>query len=136
MKKLCIRKKRNINSGSDDVIITSLRRFVKENCGSLSCRNYRSPLLLTERHAVGALIHGGVHFMGTHQDFVQRTEVLMATMVGTLLDSAFDAFVGMTVHRKASFKMGFGNSMGIFLKMILEKVSNVAKMVLLCYSLL
>ena len=74
--------------------------------------------------------------MGTHQDFVQRTEVLVAAMVGTLLYSAFDAFVGMTVHRKASFKMGFGNSMGIFLKMILEKVSNVAKMVLLCYSLL
>ena len=49
--------------------------------------------------------------MGTHHDAVQGAVVLVLTMVGTLLDGTFDALVGMTVHRKASFEIEFGNSM-------------------------
>jgi len=52
-------------------------------------------------------------------------------MMGTLLDGAFDALVCMTVHKKTSFEIGFGNSMVVFLKTIPEKVSNVAKAVFL-----
>ena len=73
--------------------------------------------------------------MGTNQNLVQGAVVLMAAMVGTLLDGAFDALVCMTVHKKASFEIGFGNSMVGFLKTIPEKVSNVAKSLFLCYSL-
>ena len=127
MKKLCIFKKRNINSGSYVHIIASPKDFVKENCGSQSCRNTLFSLLLAEGHAVSALVHSGVHLMGTHQDFVQGAEVFVLTMMGTLLDGAFNALVCVTVHGKASFEIGFGNSMGRFLKSMLEKVSNVAK---------
>ena len=56
-------------------------------------------LLLAEGFAVGALILGGVHLVGAHQDLVQRTEVLVAAVVCALLDGAFNALVGMTVHR-------------------------------------
>ena len=73
--------------------------------------------------------------MGTHHDLVQGAVVLVPAMVGTLPDGAFDALVGMTVHRKASFKIGFGNSMGSVFKIMLAKVSNVAKSLFLCYSL-
>ena len=74
--------------------------------------------------------------MGAHQDLVQRTVVLVAAMVGTLLDGTFDTLVSMTIHRKASFEIGFGNSMGSFRKIIQEKRSNVAKGPRLCYSLI
>ena len=53
--------------------------------------------------------------MGTNQNLVQGAVVLMAAMVGTLLDGAFDALVCMTVHKKASFEIGFGNSMAFIL---------------------
>ena len=92
-------------------------------------------LLFAEGHAVGALIHGRIHLVGTNQNLVQGAVVLVAAMIGTLLDSAFDALVCMTVHRKASFKIGFGNSMGPVFKIMLAKVSNVAKPLFLCYSL-
>ena len=46
--------------------------------------------------------------MGTHQDLVQRAEVFVLTMVGTLLDSAFDALVCMTVHKETSFDLDSG----------------------------
>ena len=104
MKKLCIRKKRNINSGNDDNIITSPKGFVKENCGSFCCRNRPVQLLLAEGHAVGALVHGGIHLVGTHQDLVQGAVVLVLTMMGTLLDGTFDALVCMTIHKKPPFK--------------------------------
>jgi len=106
MKKLCIIKKRSINSGRYDNIIAAENRFVKENCGSDCCRNNRSFLLLTEGHAVGALVYGGVHFMGTHHDLIQRAVVLVLTMVGALLDGTFDALVCVTVHKIASFDLG------------------------------
>ena len=69
--------------------------------------------------------------MGAHQNLIQRAVVLVAAMMGTLLDGAFDALVCMTVHKKTSFEIGFGNSMVVFLKTIPEKVSNVAKAVFL-----
>ena len=92
-------------------------------------------LLLAEGLAVGALVSGGIHLMGTHQNLVQGTVVLVAAVMGALLDGTFDTLVGMTIHRKASFEIGFGNSMGTFRKIILEKRSNVAKTEDLCYSL-
>ena len=74
--------------------------------------------------------------MGAHQNLVQRTVVLVAAVMGALLDGTFDALVCMTVHKKASFEIEFGNSMGIFRKIIQEKRSNVAKGLGLCYSLI
>lgn len=108
MKKLCIIKKRNINSGIYDNIITSKVSFVKENCGSSCCRNHPQPLLLTERLAVGALVSSGVDLVGTHQDLFQRTVVLVAAVMGTLLDGALDALVCMTVHKKPPLKWDSG----------------------------
>lgn len=58
-------------------------------------------LLLAEGHAVGALVNSGIHFMGTHHDFIQGAVVFVLTMVGTLLDGTLDALVCMTVHRKS-----------------------------------
>ena len=93
-------------------------------------------LLLAEGLAVGALIVGRIHLVGAHQDLVQRTVVLVAAVMGALLDGTFNTLVSMTIHRKTSFEIGFGNSMGIFRKIIQEKRSNVAKGLRLCYSLI
>ena len=57
-------------------------------------------LLLAERLAVGALVFGGVHLMGTDQDPVQRAVVFILAMVSALLDSTFDAFICVTVHKE------------------------------------
>ena len=108
MKKLCIIKKRNINSGRYANIITAEIGFVKENCGSRSCRNTTVQLLLAEGHAVGALVHGGIHLMGANQNLVQGAVVLVAAMMGTLLDGAFDALVCMAVHMRSSFALVSG----------------------------
>ena len=67
MKKLCIIKKRSINSGRYDNIIAAETGFVKENCGSRSCRKILVQLLLAEGHAVGALVNSGIHLVGAHQ---------------------------------------------------------------------
>ena len=71
--------------------------------------------------------------MGTHHDLVQGAVVLVLTMVGALPDGAFDALVGMTVHRKASFEIGFGNSMVFREESMQETFYWLAKSVLLCY---
>ena len=71
--------------------------------------------------------------MGADQDFVQRTVVLVAAVMGALMDGTFDTLVSMTIHRKASFEIGFGNSMVSFQKTIQEKCSNVAFLQILCY---
>ena len=71
--------------------------------------------LLTEGFAVSTLVSSGIGLMGANQNLVQGAVVLVAAMMGTLLDSAFDALVCMTVHRKASFEIGFGNSMAFIL---------------------
>ena len=71
--------------------------------------------------------------MGTHQDAVQGAVVLVLTMVGTLLDGTLDALVCMTVHRKASFEIGFCSSMDSGGESIQESFSKLAKMTLLWY---
>ena len=53
---------------------------------------------LTEGLAVGALIHGGVYFVGAHQNAVQRAVVLVFAVMSTLVHGAFDALIGMTIH--------------------------------------
>jgi hypothetical protein len=68
-------------------------------------------LLLTERHTVGALVHGGIGFVGTHHNAIQGTIVLGITMVCAGLDGAFDALVGMAVHSISSFFMWYKDSM-------------------------
>jgi hypothetical protein len=65
--------------------------------------------LLTEGLAVGALIHGGVCLMGTHQNTVQGTEVLGIAVVCAGLHCAFDALVGIGVH--IVFLLSFGSGL-------------------------
>ena len=100
MKKLCIRIKRNINSGNYLLVIASSGRFVKQNCGSFRCRGCPVQLLLAEGHAVGALVHGGIHLMGANQNLVQGAVVLVAAMMGALSDGTFDTLVSMAIHNE------------------------------------
>ena len=60
---------------------------------------YISCLLLAERLTVGALIHSGISLMGANQDPLQRTEICILAMMGTLLDSTLNALVCMAIHR-------------------------------------
>ena len=55
-------------------------------------------LFLAEGHAVGALIHAGVCLVGAHKDPLQRAVVCLITMMGTLLNSTFNALVCVAVH--------------------------------------
>ena len=55
-------------------------------------------LFLPEGLAVGALVHGRVCLMGTHQNLVQRAVIFTVAVVGAGLDGAFDALVCMTIH--------------------------------------
>ena len=73
----------------------------RKTAAAFCCRNNPVSLLFAEGHAVSALVNSGTHFVGTHQDLIQRAEILVLTMVGTLLDGALDALVGMTVHTKS-----------------------------------
>ena len=108
MKKLCIDGKRNFNSLGIFCYHTGLSpaRQGKKATANAAAGLRRVPpgsaaaddLLFAEGLAVGTLIHGGVDLVGTHQDAVQGTVVLVLAVVGALLDSAFDAFVGMTAH--------------------------------------
>ena len=59
--------------------------------------------LLAEGLAVGALIHGGVSFVGTNQDAVQRAVVLVFTEVCALMDGALYALIGIAFHVISSF---------------------------------
>ena len=58
-----------------------------------------SGLSLAEGLAVGALVHGGVGFVGAHQDPVQGAVVLGVAVICAGLNGAFDALVGMMVHQ-------------------------------------
>ena len=60
-------------------------------------------LLFAEGLAVGALICSRIDFVGAHQDLVQGTVVLMAAVMGALLDGALDALVCVIVHGVSSF---------------------------------
>ena len=55
-------------------------------------------LFLFEGQAISALIHGGVRFIGTNHDTVQRAVICLITMMGTLSYGAFDALVCMAIH--------------------------------------
>ena len=55
-------------------------------------------LLSTEGHTVGALVHSGICLMGAYQDAVQRAVICLVAVMRTLLDSALDALVCITVH--------------------------------------
>ena len=63
-------------------------------------------LLLAERLAVGALVHSRVGFVGTDHDPVQGAVILGVAVISALLDGAFNALVGMAVHRISSFVLG------------------------------
>ena len=71
--------------------------------------------------------------MGAHQDPVQRAVVFILAMVSALLDSTFDAFICVTVHKEILLFIGFGNSMAMQGKSILEMVSKVAFFSGMCY---
>lgn len=75
----------------------------QEKRGSSGCRGSEKALLFTEGHTVGTLFLGGAAFVGTHADLIQRTVVLVLTVMGTLADGTFDALVCMIVHYGASF---------------------------------
>ena len=62
------------------------------------------PLLLVEGHAVGALVLGGIAFMGAYQNGIQRAVVLGSAVVGALTYGTLDALVGVTAHRKYLLK--------------------------------
>ena len=65
--------------------------------------------LLTEGLAVGTLIHGGICLVGTNQNALQRAEVGILAVMGTLLNSTLNALVCMTIHSlrsSISFVMG------------------------------
>ena len=83
-------------------------------------------LLLAEGHAVGALVHSGVHLMGTHQDLVQGAEVFVLTVVGALLNGALDTLVGMAIHNIDLLWIESGVSMGFSRESMLEIFSILA----------
>ena len=58
----------------------------------------RAILFLPEALAVGTLIHGGVGLVSAHQNLIQGAVIFAGAVVRALLDGAFNAFVGMTVH--------------------------------------
>ena len=55
-------------------------------------------LLFTEGLAVGALIHGGILLMGSHQNPIQGAVVFSLAVMGALLYGTFNAAVCVTVH--------------------------------------
>lgn len=54
--------------------------------------------LLAEGHTVGTLLHLRVYLMSANQDAIQRAEIPLGTVVRTLGDGTFDAFICMIVH--------------------------------------
>ena len=111
MKKICICGKRTINSFHSCNIIPFRRFFVKKKSlqgreVSLPCRN--RGLLHPEGLAVSAGVHSGIHFVGTHQNPLQRAVVFVVAVMGTLLDSALNGLVGMAVHKRPPFDLDSG----------------------------
>ena len=51
-----------------------------------------------EGHAVGALVLGGIAFMGAYQNGIQGAVVLGGAVVGALADGTLNALVCMAVH--------------------------------------
>ena len=75
-------------------------------------------LLLTEGHAVGALLLSGVRLMGTHQDAIQRAVVCLVAVMCTLGNGALDALIGITVHNALPPSFDFEASMRMLSKLI------------------
>ena len=80
------------------IIVFLLFVKAKKNCGGKIPPHEALLLFLPEGLAVGALIHGRICLVGTHQDLVQGAIVLVVAVVGTGLDGAFDALVCIAVH--------------------------------------
>ena len=82
------------------LIINAFPPFVKakKNCGGKIPPHESLLLFLPERLAVGALIHGRICLVSTHQNLVQRAVVLILTVISTGLDGTFNALVCVTVH--------------------------------------
>ena len=59
---------------------------------------HKGNLLLRKGHAVGALVHSGIAFVGTHQDAVQGAVVLIRAMVAALVYGAFNGLIGVAIH--------------------------------------
>ena len=55
-------------------------------------------LLSAERLAVCALVYSGILLMGSHYNVVEGTVIGPCTMMGTLLNSALNTLIGMTLH--------------------------------------
>ena len=51
-----------------------------------------------EGHTVGALIHGGIALVGTHQDPVQGAVVLAAAVMAALVYGTLNGLVCVTIH--------------------------------------
>ena len=79
---------------------TNIRRIRQEKTRQQELPRKTRCLLLTEGHAVGALIDGGVGLMGAHQNAVQGAVVLVVTVVCTLLNGALNGLIGMTIHNE------------------------------------
>ena len=52
-------------------------------------------LFLLEALAVGTLVHGGMGFVGSHLNLIQRAEVGALAVVSAGFDSTTDAMIGM-----------------------------------------
>ena len=63
-------------------------------------------LLLAEGLAVSALVHSGICFVDTNQDTLQRAVVGIITVVGALMNGAFDALVCMAAHKQFLLLIG------------------------------
>ena len=123
MKKICTSVERNLNISEFESIIPGFSYFVKKKAAASAAAQ---GLLLPEGHAVGALVNGRIGFMGTHQNPVQRTVVLVAAMMGALCYGAFDAFVGMAVHIQTSFEMNSVSVCAAVGKICGVKLPNIA----------
>ena len=78
------------------ICFPAFRQEVIAKAAAIAAARY--DLSLAERLAVGALVHGGIGLMGTHQDLIQRAVVLILTVISAGLDGAFNALVCMAVH--------------------------------------
>ena len=58
----------------------------------------RGRLFFPERHAIGALIHGGIGLMGAYHDFVQRAVVGLIAVIGAVVNGTFNALVCFAIH--------------------------------------
>ena len=82
-------------------------------------------LLCPEGLAVGALVLGGVGFMGAHQDPVQRAVILGVAVIGAGLYSTFDTLVCMTIHNENLLLFGTALVWTLSKKEFRKKLSNL-----------